>query len=413
MSIVPSISIACIFVCMVCSGILVVQAADLSTWVYDADKEISDISISSDGSTIVVGGERIYCLSEDGDVIWNEWFCDQIEISSDGEYIVYSRGNILTLKAKNGTQIWEKNLGKINDIAITPNGLRIIASDIGCNVYFFNRTGELLAERNIMHEDGSRIQDLQITGNGQRVIVLTDKGWYFFTVNGGLMQKREDDPDGGLRGNGGFLVAISNDGGIFVSVENYDIKYYREGSLLWKYRLKDPITCIALSTDGSYIAVGSQDNAVHFLDSEGKELWKYSTGFWIRDIDITSDGSTIIAGSMDNQAYLFDTNGTVLAAIDAGGWVDHVGITPDGSFAVAASKQSVVGISTNNLRFEPVDENPEIVQKPEAVHPPVISNEPIQPEPADETPSFFSDLYSVIMVVLIILAAWLFLKQII
>jgi WD40 repeat protein len=411
MSIVSSICCACILVVLVGSAILFVQAADPSTWVYDSNKEISDISISSDGSVILVGGERIYCFSEEGAMIWNEWSCDQITTSSDGEYIVYSKGNTLTLKNINGTLLWEKNIGKITDIAITPNGWRIIASDIGCNVYFFNRTGELIAQQSVMHEDVSRMEDLKITGNGLRVIVLTDKGWYYLTVNGGMMRKQEDDLDESVWGNGGSLVEISSDGGVFVIKKDYDLKYYRDGSLAWKNRFKDPITCIALSSEGSYLAIGSQDNAIHFLNSEGKELWKYNTGFWIRDIDITSDGSTIIAGSMDNQAYIFDTDGTVLAAIDAGGWVDHVGITPDGSFAVAASKQTVVGISTSNLRLGTDDENAGGVLKPEAVQPPVISNEPTPFVPADEMPSFFSDVYSVITVALIILAAWLFVKR--
>jgi WD40 repeat protein len=410
MSIGSSISSACILVCLVCSGILVVQAADPLMWSYEANKEISDISLSSDGSTIIVGGERIYCLSAEGDLIWNEWFCDQIDISSNGEYIVYSSGNTLTLKNKNGTQIWAKNLGKITDIAISPNGWRIVASDIGCTVYFFNRSGELIAEKNIMHRDASRVQDLEVTGNGERAIVLTDKGWYFFTIDGRLMRKEEDDPEDGMRGNGGSLVAISSKGRTFVSVEDYDVKYYHNGSLVWKNRFRDPITCIALSTDGSYVAVGSQDNAVHFLDSGGKELWKYSTGFWIRDIDIAADGSTIIAGSMDNRAYLFDTNGTVLATIDAGAWVDHVGITPDGSFAVAASKLSVVGIPTSNLRLGPVDENPESIGEPEEVQPPVILDEPI-PLQVDEPPWVIKDVYRVIPGLLIILAAWFFLRR--
>jgi WD40 repeat protein len=389
MFLLEKIVLTLIVVLALCSWVCIVSAEEPGIWKYESNKEISDISLSSDGSIITVGGERIFCFSKEGDLIWKEWSCEQIEISSDGEIIVYSNGNTLTLKGRDGNKIWEKNLGKIADIAISPDGSRIIAADIGCNVYFFNQSGDLLAERNIMHEGASRIQDLKITGNGVSVIVLTDKGWYYFYVDGRPQKRVEDDVDYDLRGNGGTLIDISNDGKVFVIVQDHLVKYYRQTSLLWKYSIKNLITCIALTPDGSYVAVGSRDNAVHFLDSEGKELWESSTGFWIRDIAITSDGSTIIAGSMDGRVYLFDTKGNVLSTIDVGGWVENVGITADGSFAVAASRQTVVGIPSSLYR---TDANETVILEPEPFiyQSPIVTNEPVPDTPGVSVPDNFA-----------------------
>ncbi len=86
-----------------------------------------------------------------------------------------------------------------------------------------------------------------------------------------------------------------------LSVNTAQAQEYR---LLWSYKTGDDVRSVSISSDGSYIAAGSDDN-VYLFDREGNLLWSHKTGGYVRSVSISSDGSYIAAGSDDDKVYLF------------------------------------------------------------------------------------------------------------
>jgi outer membrane protein assembly factor BamB len=72
---------------------------------------------------------------------------DQLEISSDGKFIVTAGGEggqgLLTLYAKNGSVLWSKKMDSIRDIAITRNGSFVFSGSTGGNISCYAQTGNL------------------------------------------------------------------------------------------------------------------------------------------------------------------------------------------------------------------------------------------------------------------------------
>ncbi|MDY6864890.1 MAG: PQQ-binding-like beta-propeller repeat protein [Halobacteriota archaeon] len=64
---------------------------------------------------------------------------------------------------------------------------------------------------------------------------------------------------------------------------------------LWSYETDGAVYGVSISSDGSYIAAGSDNNNVYFFNRNGGLLWSYKTGSWVESVSISSDGSYIAA----------------------------------------------------------------------------------------------------------------------
>ena len=58
--------------------------------------------------------------------------------------------------------------------------------------------------------------------------------------------------------------------------------------------------------------------------------WSYKTGYWVDSVAISSNGSYVVAGSDDNKVYLFDRSGKLLWSYKTRGCVESVAISSDG-----------------------------------------------------------------------------------
>ena len=138
-------------------------------------------------------------------------------------------------------------------------------------------------------------------------------------------------------------VSISSDGS-YIAAGSEDSKVYlldREGNLLWSYETLikgDSVLSVSISSDGSYIAAGTGgiwSDEVRLLDRERNLLWSYETGGSVLSVSISSDGSYIAAGS--DKVYLLDREGNLLWNKTTGGWVYSVSISSDGSYIAAGT----------------------------------------------------------------------------
>ena len=73
--------------------------------------------------------------------------------------------------------------------------------------------------------------------------------------------------------------------------------------LLWDYETYDYVYDVAMSSDGSYIAVGS-GTVLYFFDWNGYLLWSYDTYDYVTDVAIAYDSSYIAAVSGSALYYL-------------------------------------------------------------------------------------------------------------
>jgi len=146
-----------------------------------------------------------------------------------------------------------------------------------------------------------------------------------------------------------YSVAISSDGSYIAagSDDYYVYLFDNEGDLLWDYETGGDVNSVAISSDGSYIAAGSDDYYVYLFDNEGDLLWDYETGGYVYSVAISSDGSYIAAGSDDYYVYLFSNAGNLLWEYETGDYVYSVAISSDGSYIAAGSDDYYVYLFTS------------------------------------------------------------------
>ena len=92
----------------------------------------------------------------------------------------------------------------------------------------------------------------------------------------------------------------------------------QEYALLWSYKTGGIVESVSISSDGSCIAAGSEDDKVYMFDREGNLLWSYETGISVESVSISSDGSCIAAGSLGKKVYMFDREGNLLWSYKTG-----------------------------------------------------------------------------------------------
>lgn len=185
------------------SGIKCFNRNRKGLWEYKTRDAIDHISISSDGSIIVAGGDHdsiIYCLDGDGKELWKydtNGRIKHVKISSDGTYITagsegmdsrghHTKGEIYFFNQR-GLLLW-KYIPKNNNLSgldISPDGLFVVFSGIELN--YLNRDGKLLWS----HEFKERISNISISSNG-RYIALGGYNLYLLQLKEKLLQSEKD-----------------------------------------------------------------------------------------------------------------------------------------------------------------------------------------------------------------------------
>ena len=112
--------------------------------------------------------------------------------------------------------------------------------------------------------------------------------------------------------------------------------------LLWSYETGGSVRSVAISSDGSYIVVGTANKKVLLLDQDGKLLWSYQTTFPITDVSLSTfrsyNESYIMAGDSsggylipNGWFYFLNMKGELLSKGEANA-ISSVSISPDGDY---------------------------------------------------------------------------------
>lgn len=123
--------------------------------------------------------------------------------------------------------------------------------------------------------------------------------------------------------------------------ENRVYLFDRSGNILWDYKTEGTVSSVSLSSDGSYVAVGSLDGYVYLFDPSGNLLWSYKTDSYVGQVSISSDGSHV-AAQVGYDVYLFDRLGNLLWSYKTDNGVRSVSISSDGSYIAAGSDDKKV-----------------------------------------------------------------------
>ncbi len=133
---------------------------------------------------------------------------------------------------------------------------------------------------------------------------------------------------------GSYLAAGSDDNWVYFINST--------GSLVWSRQTNGDVNTVALAEkeDGSdfFIAAGSDDNRVYLWNKAGSLVWSYQTGNDIYSVAISANGSYVVAGSRDNRVYYFvgdGGNGTAQWYYQPSNHVHSVDISADGDRVVA------------------------------------------------------------------------------
>ena len=153
-------------------------------------------------------------------------------------------------------------------------------------------------------------------------------------------------------------IRISNDNskvaiGSHVSDNHGKISLFDadNGSLLWDHTLDRKIDNVAMSPDGSYVAVSGfqlsegrarvyQNGTVSLLDSAGSILWTYNAddsktagSLWIN-----ADGSKVMFGT-NNKITSVDRQGDIVWQTDAEQFFESVTFSSEGNFAASSGPE--------------------------------------------------------------------------
>ena len=218
-------------------------------------KDMDIALISSDGKSIVVGGEKtLYFFDSNGDRLWTFEMGDKIwglNISRSGDYIAAGSGKEVYFFSNEGKLLWQFRTGNLVRFPhISEDEKKILASS-SRKLYLFSQRGQLRWEVETGTTQAiSASRDLEIIAGGASTEV--------FCLDRSGRKLWEDEGKDFIN-----MVQVSDNGeGIFVAegseVLNHPALhvYYRDGTLLWSYLCRGQVKAIATDEYGRYTVAG-------------------------------------------------------------------------------------------------------------------------------------------------------------
>lgn len=326
-------------------------------WQYDAGENHSQwqVDISDDGRYIVVGTRRALFFFErsSSTPVWIfNTEATHVGISGDGRYVVArTQSGIHLFEASSNSPIWSY---PGMSVAISRDG-----NYISTSYYNGGQESVSLLERSnnqpiwTSHLGLGDIDFTAISSNGEHVVAGDDSGRVY------LFHRSSSTPVWVFKaGNKVKNVHISRDGNyIAAGSEDHNVYFFSRDSStpLWNYTTRGFFYAnrlgIAMSNDGSYIAVGSgyggygpqpgDKNVYLFHKTSSTPLWKHETSYEVGSVSISGDGERLIAGNVGGQVYFFDkTSSSPLWSYDSKEGDRYqrytvVAISSDGNYAIA------------------------------------------------------------------------------
>ena len=247
--------------------------------------------------------------------------------------------------------------GPVNSIVISSNDKYVVAGTQSGNdkgsVYYFDKNGTLLwnytSDRQILSVAVSSDGSYVAAGGGQFYAIGNfgpagiDNGMvYFFDGKGNLLWKYDTNRPYVMS------VAVSSNGSyVAVGTEKNILYFDKQGKLLWSFSVQQTnIHPVAISPDGSYVAT-KDEATVELLDNHGNLLWSHIAGHGTQEntsagssyLTMSSDGRYVITSDYAEGILVFDDSGNIVLARSTGTHLFYESISSDGSFIAASAQQ--------------------------------------------------------------------------
>jgi WD40 repeat protein len=277
---------------------------------------VTMLSMTSDGSFVSAATQdgTILMLSRNTGPVWHYFNSKSnspysvAAIHPSGTSVLGGSGSAVFMLDNTGAVIWSNQRVQqpnIDDVALSANGYGYTASN---SLYYFDKFGNPLFTLNT----ASSVWRFAISTDGAYIVTGTadpDHKVRLYDWNETLHwtydpQTQISDVDVSYQG-----LRVAAGAGQNLYVFSYD------GTLLGAYDCGSPINGISMSGDGKRIAVGTQDGNVKIISDTGVVLWQNQTSGKVYDVALSSDGTQLaVAVGSTIQWFAPDISSANLAA---------------------------------------------------------------------------------------------------
>jgi len=345
-----------------------VQAMD-PIWTYSTTgNRIGGVTVSSDGSAIAAGAEKILLFSRNGTLLAKEPYGEQVLFTPNGMYLISSYGSTLYFFQRNATKSsfqkkWDYDLpGIVRSIDISDDGTTIAASAGAGGTYVVTGAGKLTGG----NTNYSAV--VRISPYGQTIVGASSVALYRYSSTGTAflydnvsMISQPDVME--ITGSGDWVVY--NDDQRLISVNTA----IEEGAERWKTRATGDITSLAMVPAGTKILVGTENGDVDLFDDKGNLVWSHATnpagypGAWVKEVALSADGKIAAAGTYDGKTVALSADGKELWSNSTKDHINHIALSGDGSLVIATGEETLYAFSSSAQSL-PAVRSPQVTQSP-------------------------------------------------
>ena len=277
-------------------------------WQTSGKGRVTSVAIGSESQQVAFGSSnnklQLYTFSGDG--VWTfeaENSILGVDLTPNGEWAaVASEDRHVYLLDHAGQPQWKFRARRsMNNAAIADDGSLVAATSNDRSVYALDQAGNLLWQQEI----GVDVEAVEIYGTGDkaRVVVGTDAGEITIYSRDGqplleiLLDYAVHDLD--VTGNGARIIAGTFDGSVV-------LLHGGNGQPLWQVQGENSIRGVAVTRRGEHILVGTDSGEVLLLDNQGKTLQIFTQSEGVLDVALSADGSILAVGTTDGYSQVWD-----------------------------------------------------------------------------------------------------------
>lgn len=293
-------------------------------WSYYNYGKSTMVAVSGDGSLCAIGIRRdawtvaestgeVLLVDRDGTILWRkemEHGVEDISISSDGSVILVKNGQNTELFDQTGNRIGNLPVNYYRSLVVSSDG-KWIAIPRSDSIQYFAGNGTLVWSYPI----NAWITDISLSSNGSSGAAVSNDHVYYFTRDGEITWQR-------LSQYRISAVSLSADGRYLAGSSQYRLLYYdHSGNLLWHIEYPGYVNDVAVSGNGSVVAAlfapdRAVPNHVALFDADGRKLWDYQAGEkdpYLHRVVMSSDGN-YLAANAGGILYFFNRwgNATII-----------------------------------------------------------------------------------------------------
>jgi ABC-type sugar transport system permease subunit len=277
-------------------------------------------------------------------------------ISADGSLVVVGRrDNTVVAYDRSGQQRWSAAVGgTVYDVAVSADGTHVAAASEDRQVYLFDGTGQELWR----YRGQQTFTSVAITADGSTIVAGGEDRRVNALDAAGTPLWQVTTPDQITE-----IAIYGTQRGFRVVAGRRDSRVMLlggDGATLWETTLDYPIRGLAVTRNGSRIAVGAaagttgavSNGEIALLDgATGRTLWRQATESGVGGAGIDAEGTLVVAGTRDGTLWVLDANGKRVQQVSSGGEVRDLSVTRDGTAAVLAAGNEVTLLPRQGAGF--------------------------------------------------------------